>query len=210
MTRRFRGFLPLGFTLTVGSVTLLFTPKRAQLNRLAVQRGNSSLATRNLGLVSRHYPFVNAAEANSVAQARLVKSYAKLPLTFETNQGQTGDQVKFLSRGSGYRLFLSSTEAILEMRKPSRISRLKDGAVGPRNSNYKAHGSLLRDRQSKHGAALLRMKLAGANLTPEVRGLEELPGKSNYFIGNDRTKWRSGIPTPDSSRHPGRSAQLVH
>jgi hypothetical protein len=195
MTGRVRGFLGLGFTLTVGSMTLLFTPKGAQINRVAVQRGNSRLATGNSGLVSRHFPLVNAAEANSVAHARMARSYAKLPLSFETNKGQAGDQVKFLSRGNDYRLFLSSTEAILEMRKPSRISRLKDGAVGPRNSNYKAHGSPPRDRQSKHGTALLRMKLAGANLRPEVRGLEELPGKSNYFIGNDRTKWHTGIPT---------------
>ena len=39
------------------------------------------------------------------------------------------------------------------------------------------------------------MLLAGANPTSQVVGLEELPGKANYFIGNDRTKWRTNIPT---------------
>jgi hypothetical protein len=33
--------------------------------------------------------------------------------------------------------------------------------------------------------AVLRMKLVGANERAKVMGLEELPGKSNYFIGND-------------------------
>jgi hypothetical protein len=28
-----------------------------------------------------------------------------------------------------------------------------------------------------------------------VAGLDELPGKSNYFIGNDPSKWRTNVPT---------------
>ena len=38
------------------------------------------------------------------------------------------------------------------------------------------------------------MKLAGANANPQVRGVDELPGKSNYFIGNDSRKWRTNVP----------------
>jgi len=41
---------------------------------------------------------------------------------------------------------------------------------------------------------VLRIKLAGANPTPQVEGLEELPGKVNYFIGNDPMKWRRNVP----------------
>src|SRR5204862_3585507 len=39
------------------------------------------------------------------------------------------------------------------------------------------------------------MKLVGANRTAKVTGLDELPGKSNYFIGNDPKKWRTDVPT---------------
>jgi len=42
--------------------------------------------------------------------------------------------------------------------------------------------------------AFLRMKLVGANPHARVTGLEELPGKSNYFIGNDPKKWRTNVP----------------
>ncbi|MGH8512013.1 MAG: hypothetical protein ACREU8_11710, partial [Gammaproteobacteria bacterium] len=35
-------------------------------------------------------------------EARLADTYGKLPLSFEANQGQTGEQVRFLSRGPGY------------------------------------------------------------------------------------------------------------
>ena len=41
--------------------------------------------------------------------------------------------------------------------------------------------------------AVLRMKLVGANPQAKVTGLEELPGKSNYFIGNDPKKWRTNV-----------------
>jgi hypothetical protein len=39
------------------------------------------------------------------------------------------------------------------------------------------------------------MRLVGANSNARVAGRNELPGKSNYFIGNDPSKWRTNIPT---------------
>ena len=38
------------------------------------------------------------------------------------------------------------------------------------------------------------MKLVGASASAAATGAEELPGKSNYFIGNDPTKWRTNVP----------------
>ncbi|MES2201026.1 MAG: SBBP repeat-containing protein, partial [candidate division FCPU426 bacterium] len=37
------------------------------------------------------------------------------------------------------------------------------------------------------------MKLVGADPKAEAQGAKLLPGKSNYFIGNDPTKWKTGI-----------------
>src|SRR5215813_12028627 len=54
--------------------------------------------------------------ANSVkdtTKTRLVESYGKLPLSFEVNQGQANDDVKFLTRGSGYMILLTKKEAVL-------------------------------------------------------------------------------------------------
>lgn len=42
---------------------------------------------------------------------------------------------------------------------------------------------------------VLRMALVGANSDSPVSGLDELPGKANYFIGKDSSKWRTNVPT---------------
>ena len=47
-----------------------------------------------------------------------IENLNKLPLAFERNQGQTGSQVKFLARGQGYTLFLTSGEAVLACIRP--------------------------------------------------------------------------------------------
>jgi hypothetical protein len=59
-----------------------------------------------------------SAQSAISTQARLVESYGKVPLSFEANRGQTDLRVKFLSRGSGYTLFLTGDEAVLALRKP--------------------------------------------------------------------------------------------
>jgi hypothetical protein len=47
----------------------------------------------------------------------VIDGYGKLLLAFEVNWGQTNSRVKFLSRGSGYSLFLTNNEAVLALRR---------------------------------------------------------------------------------------------
>src|SRR5690242_4338170 len=54
--------------------------------------------------------------SHSSETAQVIDAYSKLPLSFEANQGQTDKQVKFLSRGPSYALFLTSTEAVLSLK----------------------------------------------------------------------------------------------
>jgi len=70
-------------------------------------------------------------------------------------------------------------------------------------SRSKAHTLFL-----THDAAVLslrdswvRMRFVGANQEPEVSGLEPLPRKTHYLIGNDRAKWRTHIPHYASARY---------
>ncbi|MBI4265737.1 MAG: SBBP repeat-containing protein [Acidobacteria bacterium] len=41
--------------------------------------------------------------------------------------------------------------------------------------------------------AVVRMRLTGANPNPAVTPSDRLPGSSNYFIGNDPMRWRTGV-----------------
>ncbi len=43
--------------------------------------------------------------------------------------------------------------------------------------------------------ASVRMRLAGSNAATAPAGLDEAPGKVNYYIGNDPPMWREGIST---------------
>ena len=126
---------------------------------------------------------------------RVLSDYGKLPLSFEANQGQTDENVKFLSRGPGYSLFLTNSEAVLALRKTAPISsRLK---VRPGQT------PVARQKPAARETAVLRMQLADAKSAPRTLGEEELPGKDNYFLGNDPLKWRTNLPTYGKVRYEG-------
>jgi hypothetical protein len=127
----------------------------------------------------------------------VVENYGRLPLGFEANTGQTDKSVRFLSRGGGYALFLTDHEAVLALRSGSQklkaLGHLQAATEDGRRANDK--GSRTND--------VFRMKLVGANRDVAVTGLDQLPGKSNYFIGNDPSKWRTNIPTYTKVRYTG-------
>ena len=177
--------------------------------------GLSFLAMVGFGLLQK----VQAAEntptdrqvsaASTKIQPKLVASYGKLPLSFEANQGQVSGPAKFLSRGVGYMLLLTGDEAVLNLEKSSVVS--DQSSVGTRQNpsvapTFRSAGAGLKSgattsvdmATTDHGPGttdiVLRMKLSGANASAAVRGVEELPGKSNYFIGNDPKKWRTNVP----------------
>ena len=57
-------------------------------------------------------PHTTALPTPNESQLKLnaTENYGKLPLSFEANQGQSADEVQFLSRGKGYTLFLTPNE----------------------------------------------------------------------------------------------------
>jgi hypothetical protein len=131
-------------------------------------------------------------------------------MSFEPNQGQAPEDVKFLSRGQGYTLYVTPTEAVMQfpiadlrlpIDKPGRGAGFQHGdpfhlsvpldfcqfAKVPDRLNRKSE---IANRQLK----TLRMKLLGANPKAQVEGVDKLPGITNYFIGNDPKQWRTNIP----------------
>jgi IPT/TIG domain-containing protein/beta-propeller repeat-containing protein len=102
--------------------------------------------------------------AQQPAQAKLAAgALARVPLTFEANHGQFDAPVRFLSRTPRYTMFLTPNETVLQ----------------------------LRGAGTEHD--VIRWHLSGANSDPVIRGERPLETRTNYFRGNDRRNWRTGV-----------------
>ena len=116
----------------------------------------------------------------------------KLPLRFEANAGQWDPRVRFVTHGNGTTLFLTDdamTIALSDTKLP-----LRKPGTRP-DEERKAREEALAN--AKHAA--VKMKLVG--VTPSApAGENELETKSNFFLGNDPTKWRSNVANYGSVR----------
>src|SRR5262249_30452393 len=90
-------------------------------------------------------------------------------MAFEVNQGQTNPEAKYLARGPGYTLFLTSTGAVWSLRP--QLSASETGRT----------------------TAMLRMQISGADSYPRIAAAETLPGIGNYYIGVDPSKWQTQV-----------------
>ncbi len=96
------------------------------------------------------------------------------PLAFEANRGQTDPSVAFLARGAGYALYVTPAEAVFSLKTGDRgVSRV------------------------------LRMHLVDAAPAATIAGAAPLPGRRNYYIGDDPSRWHTGIPTYREVRESG-------
>jgi len=110
------------------------------------------------------------------AAATRAHAGAALPTGFEINRGQTDRRVKFLAHGSGYTLFLTATDAVLNVTTPV-ARRAGAGQTTARST----------------GGDVVRLRLVGANAHASITGLDRLPGVSNYLRGHNRRQWRTGV-----------------
>jgi hypothetical protein len=124
---------------------------------------------------------------------RWIEAYGKLPLSFEANEGQIGREVRYVSHGSGYELYLTPQEAVIALQQsvPRNLSVLH------RAKYFQA----LRQAHRIGATAVLRMGLEGANLQAKISGIAPLPGKVNYFLGNKPAHWHTNIPTYSRVRY---------
>lgn len=97
------------------------------------------------------------------ANAASASNFGPSDLRFERNAGQTDERVAFLARGPGFTVFLEPTISSLVM-----IDGEGRGAV-------------------------VKLKLLGADHRATPAGLEALPGRANYYTGNDRSRWITDV-----------------
>jgi hypothetical protein len=106
--------------------------------------------------------------------SQIMTNFAQLPLSFEANHGQTDPKVQFLAHAPGYSVLLSGGEAVFSLSTPT----LSDSLAPASATN-----------------AVVAMQVVGATPAATATGQEELPGKVNYFLGNDPKHWYTDIST---------------
>jgi hypothetical protein len=109
-------------------------------------------------------------------------AFGNLPLYFEANRGQTGGIQSFVARGRGCNFLIAPKEALLTLARCDATQSVPQPGRG--------NASRPRLAQTR----TLRLEFAGANPDARISGIGELPGKVNYFIGNNPALWRTGLP----------------
>ena len=138
-------------------------------------------------LAATTWPAIAAPRAPEPRHPALAADYGRVPLSFEENRGQAAAKVRFVSRGDGYSLLLSKTEAVLALRRTTNSAGQPSIPAASGHRPKPAHVSPMVD--------IIRMQLVGANRHVQVRGADKLLGTANYFIGNDPLKWHTSVPT---------------
>jgi uncharacterized repeat protein (TIGR01451 family) len=116
-------------------------------------------------------PAYSAPAGSALSNPQQIRAaFGRLPLSFEPNQGQSDSRVKFLAHGNGYGLYLTSSEAVLALPHLSKVS------------------------SKNQSRPVVEMQFGGANQSAQLAGSSLLPGRSNYFIGNDPSRWHRNIP----------------
>ena len=108
----------------------------------------------------------------------LLPGFERMPLRFEPNHGQSEAEVDFLSRGSGYGIFLTDEGAVLSLQHDPI-----ETVVDPEHPG-----------RSEPTRDVFRMQIVDANPAAAVRGRDQLTSHSNYFTGSDREGWVTDVP----------------
>ena len=118
-------------------------------------------------------PAATASPSPAAVQAARA-SFAKLPLSFEENVGQTDGRVKYTSRGAGYNLFLTADEAIFALRGGSSSANCTSPAE-------KIHPNCADSSKNKSEGSVLWLKMIGRQRVRPSPGLRRASWKNQLL-----------------------------
>jgi len=132
-------------------------------------------------------PLQKTKKVSEIQKARVMNSYGRLPLYFIENRGQVDGQVRFFEKGSGHSTFFTSDGVVLSLTKRENASNKTsfDGLI----KGITGGGPL------KVTTEAVSLSFVGANEKARIVAGKKQGGHVNYFVGNDKTKWHSNIPT---------------
>lgn len=134
-------------------------------------------------------------------------SLAALPLSFEPNAGQAAPGVRFLTHVPGGTLLFRAEEVSLLLKtvegpgqnsQPLKAPGLQAPALGLVAPNPDRVEPTVQPKTD-----VLRVRFLGSSPATNIAGGEQLQGKLNYLLGNDRSKWLTGLPTYSDITYTG-------
>ncbi|HKS80980.1 MAG TPA: SBBP repeat-containing protein [Candidatus Acidoferrales bacterium] len=131
------------------------------------------------------------------AQAPVMLDPGKTMLVFEPNQGQFASNVEWIAKGTGFAIGIGADGATIETHEASAIPMLDAGLPSKSIWGGPTAAGVVPKRGRLAAPAIItaaiKMRLANANGW-RLEGASPTGGVSNYYIGKDPAKWRTGVP----------------
>lgn len=118
---------------------------------------------------------------------KISQNYGQFPLYFVPNEGQVDGRALFYAKTSKYTLWLTKEGLVFDGIRRRNENDGKPHFTHPRQEKKPKDSICERD--------VSRMFFLNANKDPEVIPIELTMHKVNYFIGSDKSNWRTNIHT---------------
>ena len=115
----------------------------------------------------------------------ILKAYGKLPLYFIENKGQLDSKVRFYVKTSGQTLYFTGEGIVFEL-----LRREKE--AGKRSEGVEKGSEA---KEAKTEQLVFNLRFEDARRGVLIEGLDRQEAGINYFVGNNRSKWKTSIPT---------------
>jgi PKD repeat protein len=142
-----------------------------------------------------HIAGVSLAQASeNVDQAWVTQNLTSMPLSFTQNMGQWDERALFRADAGGATMWITTEGVYYQF---TRRIELPDADQDTSGSDLAFEGQNPRGFDTEPDsieALVLKAAFVGANPNPTASGNKLLDYKCNYFLGNDRAKWRTDVP----------------
>ncbi len=190
--------------MTPSSRLARFSPAVCLLGCLALAYGRPRLAGPDAQTPEGKAPTTLDTPITDTAQAN--ELIRRQPGFFVPNLGQWDHPARFVHRSGPMTLFLEDRGWVLDL--VEHPARPKAGPHHPGSSDaHHAHQTMPGDGPGdgtvdrKIRGVALKMTFEGDAHVPEIIGEKNFTGHHNYFLGNDESRWRTGVPLYGSVRY---------
>ncbi len=131
-----------------------------------------------------------AATPGKTDKESVLEAYGKLSLYFIENKGQLDPKVRFYVKTSGQTLYFTDEGIVFDL--------LRGGGKATKGAEKGSQTTGVKTER-----LVFNLGFENARKGVLIEGLDRQGAGINYFVGNDRSKWKTGIPTYKSVIYQG-------